>query len=646
MAYWSLITEGISLLLIFVLMLNLAYNRRALSPAVRWSWAGLISAAFSIIWNILCVIALNHADRVPNFVLLFMNTVYFMIIVLTCSIVAMFLFMKILEHVYDKFCITRARIILVSMCAVYFAIAVLNVKTGWLFWIDDGGVYHRGCLNWSGYGIMAVQMTLLFICYYKHRTSVSKDMKHVLRIFPPVVLFIVAVQIINPGLLLNGAIVAFVEVILFVGFHSQKWGNDSVTDLGNRDSFFSELTLRTAGNQKFQVILVALTDFGVINCRYGHQIGNEFLYSIAVWIEKNISEASAFRYIGVTYAIMLPYTCGEQALVYEEIIQKRFEQEWKIGKWSEVLPASFCDFIYTDEGMEANRIMEVLDFTLSMVKHSTKKWVRFDDSVADDLKRHREVAELLRNAAEHKWFEVWYQPIYDNERQGFHSAEALVRMRDENGVLVPPSEFIPIAEEIGIVDNIFWFVLEDVCRFLKENERIPFETVSVNMSMPQFENPALAQRIELVLNKYQIPREWIKFEITEREISDDAWAVRKMIRLLVEKGYHFYLDDFGTGYSNFSLVAQFNFEAIKIDKSLVQVMLSDEKSCILVQGLINIFHELGIQVIAEGAETREQVLCLEEQGADKIQGYYYAKPMTEKELKETMEADVGETDGC
>ena len=137
--------------------------------------------------------------------------------------------------------------------------------------------------------------------------------------------------LLNQGLLLNGIMAAVVDVILYVSFFSQRRESDSVTGVGNRDGFFSELALRIAGKQQFQVILAIPRDFGLINQRYGHQIGNEFLYSIAAWMEEHYKEAAAFRYIGVSFALVLPYSGREQAEKYVKELMDRFQEPWKIG---------------------------------------------------------------------------------------------------------------------------------------------------------------------------------------------------------------------------------------------------------------------------------------------------------------------------
>ena len=463
MEYWSLITEVISFLLLVILILNLNYRRRVLTPAVRCFWAGLFLAAFCIVWNIMCTLLLKQGSAVPLEVNLFTNTVYFILAVLSGSVIALFVFGKMLEHVYDRRCMKRAAQMVIGLTWLYAAAVLLNLKLGFLFWFDAEGNYHRGPLNSLGYAVVAAEMVLMVICYFRHKVSISKEMKRTIRIFSPMVLALMVLQILYPEFLLNGIIAAFVELILFLGSHSQKRGFDSITGLGNRNSFFSDIELRTAGEQRFQVYLVTLANFSVINNRYGHQTGNEFLYSVASWLENLEKSASVYRYIGVTCAVVMPCMPEEERRAFEDRLQERFEDCWTLGAKSEKLQAVFGHYVSDGHPRNANYVMEALDYLLSVMKRSDHLWIRFDRTLSERMVRQRKIFFRLREALNQHAFEVWYQPVLCLEDGSFCSAEALVRMKNEDGEYIPPSEFIPIAsgKKLYINTNIgtattFW----------------------------------------------------------------------------------------------------------------------------------------------------------------------------------------------
>lgn len=640
MLYWPLLTEIIALLLICVLLLSLTSYNKPINHSLKMYWFCLVFSGLSIILNIVCTILLDYPGQVPVLINLFLNSIYFLLVVVLCSTIAMYIFEKMLEHVYEQYCITRVRIMLVSLTGIYALLVAVNLKAGILFWFDQDGQYHRGTLNWSGYAVMAIEMAFLVYCFIRHRSSVAKEMKHALKIILPLSIALMIIQVIEKRLLLNGTIAALVDIVLFISFFSYRREEDSVTGIGNRDGFFSELSLRLAGKQKFQILLLFTRDFASINQRYGYQTGNEFLYSIALWIENNFKEAVAFRYIGVTFAVILPYPDEGQKDNFVYKLEERAKEPWVVGKSCEVLTPAIASYVYNGENIEEDHIMEILDYMLSIVKRSGKKYVEYDEKAAVDFHRRRRTMDCLRRAIQERLFEVWYQPVYAPERGEFVSAEALVRLRDDKGRMIPPGRFIPVAEEMGNVGEVFWQVLTQVCCFISDHKQIPIDTVSVNISLEQFEDPHLPEKIRAVLEMWNVEPEKLRLEITERAISGDAYQSREIIRIMEEDGFRFYLDDFGTGYSNFATLAQYHFECIKLDKSLIGIVDADQKGYNMVRGLIRLIHELGIKVIAEGTETKEQVDKLLELGADKIQGFYYARPMDGEELSKLLSRDT------
>ena len=594
MTEWSLVTEVIALLLLEILLMNLAAYKTPATHSIRMYRNCLFISVGTVLCDMLCIVLLHGGFLVPKVVNIFTNSVYFWLTVIMSSSIALYIFEKMLEHVYDRYCIVRARVLLTILVIVYTMLVIINVPAGLLFWFDGKGAYHRGPLNTVGYGFVFIEMILVFICFARHRSSVSKEMKHALKTIPPLLAILVAIQLLNQGLLLNGIMAAVVDVILYVSFFSQRRESDSVTGVGNRDGFFSELALRIAGKQQFQVILAIPRDFGLINQRYGHQIGNEFLYSIAAWMEEHYKEAAAFRYIGVSFALVLPYSGREQAEKYVKELMDRFQEPWKIGPCEESITTVFSDLICMEDDLGENQVLEFLDYMLSLTKRSTQQYMHFDDALAEGFFRRRMVAQTVRGALREQLFEVWYQPVYAPGKKKYVSLEALVRLKDRNGCFISPAEFIPIAEEIGVVNEIFWLVIEEVFGFLKEHEDLDIETISINMSMEQFDNPQLCQSIEAIFKKWMISPEKIRFEITERMISEDAVKAKETVQQMADLGFWFYLDDFGIGYSNFATVSQFHFECIKLDRSLVDVMEEGPKGFDLVRGLIQLFHNMGM----------------------------------------------------
>ena len=238
----------------------------------------------------------------------------------------------------------------------------------------------------------------------------------------------------------------------------------------------------------------------------------------------------------------------------------------------------------------------------------------------------------MKRAIREDGFEVYFQPIYSWKEKSFTSMESLLRLRDDDGSMISPAEFIPIAEEVGLIDQIGWIVLDKVCAFMSRHPEMDIRTASVNMSMQQFMGDGFAEKFEGYLEKYALDPESIRIEITERMISENPEHTGEVLKLLTEKGIRFYLDDFGMGYSNFAGVLSLPIETIKLDMTLVHSAFESDRKMVVLESLVDMLCKAGYSVVAEGIETLEQANTLHILGADRLQGYYYHRPMSEHEI--------------
>ena len=229
-------------------------------------------------------------------------------------------------------------------------------------------------------------------------------------------------------------------------------------------------------------------------------------------------------------------------------------------------------------------------------------------------------------------FEVWYQPVCCLSTGRFCSMEALIRLREPDGSLISPAEFIPLAEQTGRISSITWFVLEEVCSLLERARDLEEVSVSINLPMPQLMDQGFMVRLNSIVDRAEIPHQRICLEFTERAILENFEQTQAIMHQLTQEGYRFFLDDFGTGYSNFNCLLQLPFQFIKLDACLVQQGQREQYPYAMVRTLTNLFHDRNLAVVAEGAETDEHVTALTEQGVDRIQGFALAKPMPEEDL--------------
>lgn len=634
---FSIQLEFIALILLLILSLY-TYKKNWFGSLNKRMFAGcLFLSILSILINLASVWSLNHSEVVPDWLVVLLNTLYYLQITLLSAFTAFYFFYLLFEHSPGHRCLKIAGSFFCLMYLTVVIACIANLFTGCLFVIADGN-YVRGWLNPLGYVILLAEVSMFITCYVRHHDLVSPSMSRAARSLPPLVLLLIFCQFQDRNQLLNGILSAFINLVLFVNFQSSQIEQDALTKLDNRKTFYAELERRSRKKQDFRIIVLALREFGLINRRFGHQNGDEFIYLVAKYLQ-NTAYPSRTYYLGnVEFAILCRDTDAELADQLSSVIRKRFEAPWKISGMETQLNIS-GGVLYSECGRwNTDQIMERLEYILRESKDLERNpYIYFDEHYNWGLERINFLQDLLKRSIAEERFEVFYQPLYCVRPGKFCSAEALIRLRDYDGNPVSPSEFIPLAEEKGLIGSISWIVLDKVCHFLSQHPDLPLHSVSINMSMQQFSNGDLENRIYEYLNKYQLPAGKIKIEITERVISDNYIRSKRIMNQLIDNGIQFYLDDFGIGYSNLQTLTVLPFEAVKLDAALTESILENTKQRNMVRHLTSMFHASGTVVVAEGVESAEMAAQLAELGVDRIQGYYYSKPMKEEDVIEFLQ---------
>lgn len=261
-----------------------------------------------------------------------------------------------------------------------------------------------------------------------------------------------------------------------------------------------------------------------------------------------------------------------------------------------------------------------------------------DEKLVQKLRDQNRIKELIDEALRQDRVEVFYQPFYNVRGFCFDVAEALVRIRTEDGKIVPPGEFIPIAEETGQIIPLGIRVFEKVCEFLARGEaaKLGLKQVEVNISAAQFDYDNPAKFVMDMIERYGIEPSSINLEITETAAAKNRDIMLKNMNRLIEKGINFSLDDFGTGRSNIDYFVNMPVKNIKFDYSFTQGFFENDKTKYVLSGMMSILHKLGMNIVAEGIETEEQMKVMSELGIEFIQGYYFSRPIPEPEFLEFL----------
>ena len=594
----------------------------------------LFSSAITIGLDLFTSWLINAQPTIPLWLNMHLNTLYFLAQHLTFSLMAGYCFYLLFEHSSDWKCLYIATTV-IGIFFTLLEIGVLcNYKTRWFFYFEDG-VYMRGPFNKVGYAAVAIELTMLVICYLRHRAIASRSLRKLMHIMPPLILFLGIMQQIFPNILMNGTISSLANLILFICFQSSRIGQDALTGLPNRHTFFQEMEARRRKPQYFHLILFYLEDMEMINRKFGIKEGDALLYMVGRYLEEYAPHYRAFRFSSTSFLLYGSFPdYPEHTKQVAQALRNRFEKPWEAAGITSRINVSVAHMICNSSESDDSYLISQLEYALARAREAGGGSVVFFDSrLKEQFERSQYVLTQVRQALEEESFQIFLQPIYSLKEKIFTSGEVLLRLNDKAGHAISPGEFIPLAEKTGLIDEISWLVLKKVCHFLAGDPELPLQTISVNMTAQQLNDPAFSRKIHSCLNQYGISPERLRIEITERTITENPPLVRSVMTQMAEEGLQFYLDDFGIGYSNLAGMMALPFETVKLDSSLLQNIAQNEKTFQVVKLLVDLLHHAGFIVVAEGLETGEQVEKAEEIGFDRIQGFYFAQPMPVEELE-------------
>lgn len=636
MMKYTLEMEFLAFLMNMVLLFFTAEKRAYQQDRKKCYMGCLLLSQLSIAANVISIYGMGRFSDPWSF---FFASAYYLLVMMMMTMMAYFMFSILFEPIPDSRGSKVVNAVLIFLLIAIVTLVALNIWTGCLFTVRDMQ-YARGPLNAIGYAGVGLEIGMLVFCFFRYKAYMDSTVKKMICTLPFMVGLLVLLQLRDRYMMMNGMISAMTNMLFFLLIHSgqQEW--DTLTGLKNRISFLQDISEKLKKKERFQIILIYLKDFSGINRAYGHRGGNAFLCEVAKFMDGFTEEARGYRLGGVEFAMLIPYHSEEYAKECRERVYHRFFRPWDARQNGQILQAAISDLVYQADGKEpeAEELMDEVQYALSMVREkSGTGMAHFDEGFKETMERRGYLINQMQRAISENGFEVYYQPIYNLETNRFSSAEALLRLRDpQTGRMISPGEFIPIAEEVGLVDKIGWIVLEKVCAFLGKHPESGFQTVSVNMSMSQLTDPQFIEKLLYSTERHHIPLGAIRIEITERMITENMKKISEVMQTLTNMGIYFYLDDFGVGYSNFAGVLSLPIDTVKLDYSLVNGAMQSKKQYFILKSLLKTFHEAGFGLVAEGVETEEHANMLMELGADRLQGFYYFRPMPEADVLKTF----------
>lgn len=411
---------------------------------------------------------------------------------------------------------------------------------------------------------------------------------------------------------------------------------DSLTDLPNptlfKDRVTHELFSSSGSGQTSAIILLAVDRFKDINDTLGHEIGNELLCEMAQRLTNSIRQTDTAAYFGgAEFALYLTKIGGaEDAVKITQNINDALLLPFNCGENEIYVTASTGISMSPNDGADCQTLLQKAGTALSRTLPKGGDGCRFFTSDMHEFAVKRlSLENKLRQALERDEFILHYQPQVNARSGKFTGMEVLVRWLHPQLGLVPPNDFIPIAEETGLIIPLGEKVLRTACRQNAAWHRAGLSslTVSVNLSLRQFQQPDLVEKVNQILVETGLEPEYLELELTESLIMNDAERTIEMLNRLKRLGIKISLDDFGTGHSSLSYLKTLPLDVLKIDRAFVRNIANDPTDVAIVKTIVTLAQNLNLRTIVEGVETVEQLHLLSDLGCRDIQGYYFSKPV-------------------
>jgi diguanylate cyclase (GGDEF)-like protein len=427
---------------------------------------------------------------------------------------------------------------------------------------------------------------------------------------------------------------------------------DPLTGLPNRTLFMNRLeqALLSASRQRdaVAVLFLDLDGFKVINDTLGYASGDELLAGVAGRLAASVRAGDTIaRFGGDEFTVLLEgITHQDDAIRVAERITEELRMPLALGG-REVFVTASIGIAVNGTGQERpDDLLQHADVALHRAKGAGRsRRIVFSPEMNTNTIERLDLETDLRRAVERGELRVHYQPELDLAAGRIVGMEALARWQHPLRGLISPAEFIPMAEETGLILPIGWWVLEQACRQARrwqaQHPHGPTLVMSVNLSARQFQHPDLVGQVARVLRRTRLEPAYLRLEITETVVMDGAESIIETLRRLKALGVQLAIDDFGTGYSSLAYLKRFPVDVLKVDKSFVDGLGQDPEDTAIVRAVITLAKSLGLRVTGEGVETSEQMTQLRAMGCDLAQGYYFARPLTSEAAATWLSGEQG-----
>lgn len=513
----------------------------------------------------------------------------------------------------------------------------LNPVTKGIFYIDEKSDYYRGPLIYILYIVAFYYMILSLVILIRNRRLVEKNKFVILAFFQPINALAVFAQLYFPLFHIEIFGTTILTVLMAVGVHRPEEYTDSVVGIYSGGGFIKDIRKALDAGRPVAIILFKFTNHLMLRQNIGYELYTRLTCKLADKLkavnELTDSKADLYYLDKGSFAAVASYSRYNMIYNFGRMLADYVKSPIKLGIMEVELDARVCLVTCPNDIKDADSLINFVNEIQYRIPDNRELINLADVSESREFKMRNDMNAIISRGISGHNFQMYYQPIYSVKEKRFTSAEALIRLIDEEYGFVSPALFIPVAEETGAIHHIGDYVIDEVCRFISGDvyKTLNLDYIEINLSVAQCIEADLPDKFGAVLAKYGIRPSQINLEITETSVDYNPEVTDHNIGELCDRGFNFSLDDYGTGYSNIRRVVTLPLSIVKLDKCLVDDM-DNESMWIVIKNTVNMLKHMNKKILVEGVETKEAFDRFSLLGCDYIQGFYFSKPLPEREF--------------
>lgn len=519
------------------------------------------------------------------------------------------------REVYKKAMIRYTVFAVISVAAIYALPIEYYVNE------EEGQLYTMGPSVVATYALSFITIAIILYQIFRLWKTMNKSRRDGVLIGIGNILLAAMIQFFANELLIISFAVSISMVVLYLKLENPGYNIDTRTGLFNQNAF-SLYTAQLYDNRD---------EFSIIEIVYRSDALRSFdldeALSEAIGYLMSLPHILAFKTVGSEIIVLVKDT--KKADLMLEKMRRRFDQGW--GKDGEIVVKPFWISVPDPYVVNStNELMNMLRYVRqNSVEFSETRLAVVNEELVGRINEEKRIVDLITNALNNDRVEVFYQPIYSTKERMFTAAEALVRIRGEDGSVIPPGEFINVAESSGLIIKLGEEVFRKVCQYISGNnlKKLGLQYIEVNLSVIQCGYEKLADDYIGIMEQHNVSPDMINLEITESASLDTKHVLLHNMEKLMDFGVSFSLDDFGTGQSNLNYIIDMPVEIVKFDREMTNAYFENSKAKYIMDAAMNMIHGMDLDIVIEGVETAEQLRTMEELEISYVQGFYFSKPL-------------------